>query len=91
MTRAHRTNGHVLRRLRARARRTYDICWLCGAPIDKDLAYPHPGSFTIDHVVPVAIDPSLAYSWDNIRAAHASCNIRRQTGRVASGRPSTDW
>lgn len=56
------------------------MCWLCGLPIDSDLKSPHPGSWTLDHVVPLSMggardDPA------NARAAHRLCNMQRGNGR----------
>lgn len=53
-------------------------CWLCGRPIDPDLRFPHPWSFSIDHAIPLkhggeVLDP------DNLRAAHLRCNQRKGT------------
>lgn len=30
------------------------VCQLCGDPVDRDAAVPHPRAVTIDHVVPLA-------------------------------------
>ena len=51
-------------------------CWVCRQPIDYTLRWPHPGSFTADHVIELdrggdLTDPA------NLRACHARCNIRR--------------
>jgi hypothetical protein len=50
-------------------------CHLCHDPVDPALIWPHPYSGTADHVVPLALggtnDP------ENIRLAHAVCNIKK--------------
>lgn len=47
-------------------------CSICGQPIDYTLTYPHPASYTVDHVVP--IDAGGPDTLDNKRAAHWRCN-----------------
>ena len=51
------------------------ICGLCGQPVDRSLAYPHPMSGTVDHVVPLS--RGGAQSLDNTQLAHARCNISK--------------
>lgn len=85
-----RYDGRPMRRLRAQVKATESVCWLCGQPIDPDLRAPHPWSFTIDHVRPVALGgPELARS--NVRAAHRRCNTRRGIGKRQRPRRSRDW
>jgi 5-methylcytosine-specific restriction endonuclease McrA len=66
----------MAQRLRAEGR----VCHLCGLPIDPELQAPHPLSFSLDHLVPLALggardDPS------NVAPAHRLCNMKRGTGR----------
>lgn len=77
--------GRPYRRLAARLRAEHQVCWICGLPIDMALKKPHPGSWSMDHIIPVAmggglIDPA------NVRSAHLRCNMKRGTGR---GKPAT--
>jgi 5-methylcytosine-specific restriction protein A len=53
--------------------RDHYMCWICG----------RPGADTADHVVPLAQggDPT---SEMNLRAAHRSCNSRRQDNQPTS-------
>lgn len=67
-------------------KREEHVCWLCGHPIDTELRSPHPESFTVDHVVPLALGGDVADP-DNMRAAHRICNMKRGTGR---GKPKTE-
>ncbi len=63
-------------------------CGICDGkygPIDYVSPHGAPNTFELDHVVPVSIDPSLAYEERNARPAHASCNRRRQAGGAGAG------
>lgn len=87
-------NGWQIQKLRDRARRTFTLCempnCLCpaGRLIDKGLHYLDDWSFSIDHIVPVSVDPSLEYVWGNIRPAHRKCNNVAQPSREE---PSRAW
>lgn len=48
------------------------VCGICGQPIERDLAYPDPGSPTIDHIMPIA--KGGKHSYENVQAAHFRCN-----------------
>jgi 5-methylcytosine-specific restriction endonuclease McrA len=50
-------------------------CQLCGASIDRRCRFPHPGSPTIDHVIPLAAGG--AHGPANWQAAHLICNIEK--------------
>lgn len=81
----HRTqaNGSAYRTAKARfVRNAEPICGVCGKDVDKTLAWPHPGSPSVDHVVPLArggkaMDQSL---W---QLAHLGCN-RWKSDKVVS-------
>jgi hypothetical protein len=62
-------------------RRDGGRCWLCSKPISLELRSPHRMSFTLDHVVPVALGGHHVAS--NLRAAHFICNSLR--GAKGSG------
>ena len=49
------------------------LCQLCGLPIDRDAAWPHPMSVSLDHIVPLSLGG--AHSRANTQCAHISCNI----------------
>jgi 5-methylcytosine-specific restriction endonuclease McrA len=53
-------------------------CQLCGAPVERHAAVPHPMAPTIDHIVALAHGGSD--EWTNVRLAHFLCNARRGTG-----------
>jgi hypothetical protein len=85
-------------RYRARAHHNPDgtkgePCWLCGEAIDYRLTFPHPRSWSLDHVIPVAENPALMLNVSNWRSAHLDCNNHRQTGelRLGLGIPSEIW
>lgn len=49
-----------------------DFCQICGLPINYDLKYPNPWSFTADHIIPVIMGGRSDLS--NMQAAHFRCN-----------------
>lgn len=55
-------------------------CFLCGQPIDYDLEYPHPDSFSVEHIIPRSVDPRLAEDPGNIQSSHLRCNQSRGNG-----------
>lgn len=81
---ATRRGGRPYRRLAARLKREEQVCWICGQWIDPELKSPHPMSFSVDHVVPLALGGELM---GEARAAHRVCNMKRGTGR---GKPRTE-
>lgn len=60
-------------------RKVYDRdrwkCGVCQKRVDAALAYPHPLSASLDHIVPLSCEGTHTY--DNVRLAHLSCNIGR--------------
>jgi 5-methylcytosine-specific restriction endonuclease McrA len=85
--------GRPYRRLAARLRQEQQVCWLCGLPIDGSLRRPHPGSWSMDHVIPVSMGGELIDPL-NVRAAHLGCNMRRGNGRGSPKTPgdrSASW
>jgi hypothetical protein len=68
-------------------------CWLCGEPIDYRLRFPHPRSWSLDHVIAVTENAALALNPGNFRSAHLDCNNHRQTGEppIELGSPSEAW
>lgn len=50
-------------------------CQLCRKPIKKKLKWPHPGSPSTDHLIPLAdggVDAPV-----NVAAAHLGCNQKK--------------
>jgi hypothetical protein len=68
-------------------------CWICGEPIDYRLKYPHPKSFSIDHMLSARDRPDLIMVQQNWRSAHMGCNAYRGTGEppIDLGVPSEAW
>ena len=68
-------------------------CWLCGEPIDYGLRFPHPRSWSLDHMVPIKDNPALMLNTSNFRSAHNDCNNHRQSGEppIELGTPSEVW
>jgi hypothetical protein len=51
-------------------------CWFdCGTPMDWSLAYPHPLSASVHHVIPVGADSGInELDVNNWGCAHLRCN-----------------
>lgn len=62
------------RALRDRQKAKRLPCYHCGQPIDYDKPYPHPDSFTADHLKPKTRYPELAEDPGNVVSSHARCN-----------------
>lgn len=52
-------------------------CGICHAVIDRALKFPHPGSWSLDH-----IDPDGPHEPSNWQASHLACNVAK--GRAAA-------
>lgn len=50
-------------------------CHLCGEGISRDLAWPHPMSASMDHIIPLSRGGS--HTRENVAAAHLVCNLRK--------------
>lgn len=57
------------------ARRDRWRCQLCGERVSKRLAWPHPRSASLDHIVPLTKDG--AHEPANVQLAHLECNTRK--------------
>lgn len=53
-------------------------CGICGHPVNQRLAWPHPRSPSLDHIVPLALGGEHSYA--NTQLAHLLCNVRKRTG-----------
>ena len=54
-------------------------CCFCGEPIDLSLPYPHPMSFTVEHVVPTSRG-GADHGDDQLMPAHNAHNRARSNG-----------
>lgn len=52
-----------------------NVCGICGGKIDMELKHPHPRSFTIDHITPLARGGD--HTPDNVQCAHLTCNVKK--------------
>ncbi|WP_309054528.1 HNH endonuclease signature motif containing protein [Streptomyces sp.] len=59
-------------------------CGLCRLPVDPGLAWPHPMSASVDHILPLSQGGTHALT--NVQCAHLSCNSRKRD-RVGLDRP----
>ena len=67
-----RGNTTVRDRDRKAIARTKPPWGICGEPIDYTLPYLDPGSYVVDHIIP--INRGGMDTLDNKQAAHRSCN-----------------
>jgi len=81
-------------KLKAEVRTRGEGCIRCGQPIDYQLEWPDPGSFSVDHWPhPLSTHPHLAEDIGNLRAAHLRCNQTASNKAPAPtlGSLSEDW
>lgn len=55
--------------------RDQGICGICKEHIDKELRFPNPKSFSVDHIVPVILGGNDTPN--NVQAAHFGCNAAK--------------
>ncbi|MGW6255426.1 HNH endonuclease [Streptomyces sp. NPDC055085] len=68
-------SGRPWRRVVAQAKRELPkICHLCSKPIDMSLPHNDQWSWTLDHIIPLALRPDLAEEISNVLPAHRHCN-----------------
>lgn len=51
-------------------------CQICKRRVDKRLAWPHPMSPSLDHIIPLT-EPGTSHTRHNVRLAHLVCNTAR--------------
>lgn len=84
------------KRLAAWVYRAYDVCCICGGPVDKTLRFPDPKSRSLEHLTPIA-DGGDPYDPANAALAHLGCNSRKGQAmqhrgqRSSLGTPSRSW
>ena len=74
-------------RNKKRILKTKHTCGICGQDVDKSLAYPHPLSPVIDHIIPLS-KGGAASSMDNLQLSHMACN-RQKSDKLYSGQTNT--
>lgn len=52
-------------------------CFHCGQPIDYDLRWPDPASFSADHLRPYVRHPELRLDPGNVVSSHLLCNQKK--------------
>lgn len=69
------------------------VCGLCGAPISRDIKFPDPMSWSLDHIIPLAKDPGRVYAYDKdyVQPAHLRCNGSKQDGEFIPKFKKIDW
>lgn len=89
-------SGRPLMRLKALLKLEGDnVCWICTKPIDMDLSRRDPRhamAWTLDHLIPLSVQPDLALEPANHREAHRRCNSakgNRSLKRESKG--SRNW
>lgn len=84
--------GPAYRKARERLRREAPaICALCGGAIDLSLPKTDAMSWTADHIIPVAVDPTLAEEIYNLQPAHKRCNSSKGTRVITEYKGSKQW
>ena len=63
-------------RNKKRILKTKHICGICGHDVDKTLAYPHPLSPVIDHIIPVSKGGHPS-DLSNLQLSHMACNRQK--------------
>ncbi len=76
-----RRNSQQSARHRARWLALKPACAICGKPIDYTLRWPNPGSFVVDHIIPIA--KGGAHTFENTQPAHADCNSKKRARLIA--------
>lgn len=86
--------GHVWEGIKANQRAKRLPCFRCGQPINYQLQWPDPGSFSAGHIISKNERPDLAEDPTNVCSEHLRCNQEAGPARVdpqANGTPSEEW
>ena len=70
-----------------------DPCVVCTERIDYGLAYPHPLSWSLEHLIKVSERPELLLDKNNWASAHFGCNSMNGPDPTVpdTGDPSEVW
>ena len=74
MTDTRRGSTRAWRKVAGAQRAKRLACYHCGQPIDYDLEWPDPQSFSADHLKPWAHHPELRLDPGNVVSSHLLCN-----------------
>lgn len=74
---ANARSSRRFKKLAANLRAQQHPCYLCGHPIDYQLEWPDPGSFSVEHIKPWSTHPELREDPTNLAAAHLGCNTAK--------------
>lgn len=68
-------------------------CIIDGEPIDYNLQYPHPLSWSLEHLISVKEHPELLMDRNNWASAHFGCNSMKGPEELVldTGEPSEEW
>ena len=69
-------NRVAFERNKKRILKTKHTCGICGRDVDKTLAYPHPLSPVIDHIIPVSKGGNPS-DLSNLQLSHMGCNRQK--------------
>lgn len=81
------------RKLAANLRARRRPCCLCSQPIDYTLSWPHPQSFSVQHLKSWRDHPHLREDPGNLDACHLGCNASEgnRDPKPSLGSTSRDW
>jgi len=85
-----RTSNPRYQRARQRLKRSADgdTCWQCSGFIDQELKWPHPDSWTADHVTQLKDGGS---NHGPILPAHWRCNLARRYEKPPQVKHARQW
>ena len=86
-------SGSKWRALVANQRAKQLPCYHDGQPIDYNLEWPNPASFSVDHLKSWSQHPELREDPANLVSCHLRCNQSKGAGeaKLGLGIRSTDW
>ena len=70
-----------------------DPCCICSEPISYSLQYPHPLSWSLEHLISVKDRPDLLLDKNNYGSSHMLCNSLKGPDELIAdtGEKSADW
>jgi hypothetical protein len=86
--------GRTWEAIKANQRAKRLPCFRCGQPIDYELHFPDPGSFSAGHIISKRDRPDLAEDPTNVCSEHLRCNQGGGTTVAAptsNGTASEEW